>query len=1189
MKCLLTALLLISRIAFSQTGERTILWETPLVSYDIDNPVYMMNFSGAFYPNPDDLLPVYFERIPMEAEYSEITVRLENTVFETAKSEDIKRIQHLDKIKSTINIVSETHSERKKPYLHISFVPLRKNPANQKIEKLIRFNLVIDKKTPKSSAVKTGIYPDESVLKTGNWVKVKVTQDGIYMLTYDDLVGMGFSDPSDIAVYGNAEGLLPYTVSAPCYNDLVENPVRIEKGNDDTFNSGDYILFYGKGPTNYWYDEDKGLFRHSVHYYSSCSYYFLTDKGRTKNFEVETSAAGSNTTVTSFDDYDYHETEVTNLIRSGRNWAGESFDINTSQNFSFSFPGLLTGSPVKLTVATFARYSDSSTFTVTANNQTYSLVHSSVNMSSEHGSYVSEKNETFSFNSSTGNINVTLTYSKPDPSAEAWLNYLLLNARRSLSLSGAQMRFRDINSVGQGNVSTFVISGAGSSTGVWDVTDPRNARQIEGTLSGNQFSFTVATDSLREFIVFSGASYLTPEVVGSVSNQNLHGTAPPDMVIVTYSGFLSYANQLAAHHRDHDGLSVTVTTNEQVYNEFSSGAPDVSAIRNFIKMYYDRAGSDDEIPKYLLLFGDGSYDNRTSGSGNTNYILTYQSDNSIKPTSSFVTDDYFAMLDDSDNITTGLLDIGVGRLPVKNTTEAQDAVNKIIHYSANRDCYREWRNIICFIGDDEDGNQHMRDADSMTDYVDTAYPVFNIDKIYLDAYVQQSTPAGQRYPDVNIAINNRVKKGALIINYTGHGGELGLAHESVVNINQIKSWNNYNNLPLFMTATCEFSRFDDFERTSAGEFIFLNPEGGGIGLFSTTRVVYASSNFTLNQYFYKYIFEEDSAGTRYRLGDVIRLTKNECPGSNTRNFTLLCDPALELTYPKKKVYTTKINSQPVSDVPDTLKALSLSTLEGYVGDETGNMITDFNGIVYISVLDKPDSIITLSNDGNTPFSFNIQNNILYKGKATVKNGEFSVSFIVPKDISYRIGKGKLSYYADNTSSLVTGFYDAAGYYRNVIIGGSADSVSFDNLGPEITMYMNDPGFVYGGITDEDPTFYAELKDSSGINTVGNGIGHDLTLVMDNNTSSVMILNDNYEAETDTYQKGKVEYYLTDLTPGLHTLNLKVWDVFNNSSEEDIEFIVAESSELALSHIFNYPNPFTTQTSFYFEHNQPNTG
>ncbi|MBI4645166.1 MAG: hypothetical protein HY738_00895, partial [Bacteroidia bacterium] len=339
-------------------------------------------------------------------------------------------------------------------------------------------------------------------------------------------------------------------------------------------------------------------------------------------------------------------------------------------------------------------------------------------------------------------------------------------------------------------------------TKIWEITDPRNVKLVQTSFYNNTITFSLESDSLREFIAFDGSSFLTPEFVGEVANQNLHGLTPPELIIVSHPTFLSYANQLADFHRNNDAMDVFVVIPDLIYNEFSSGTPDVSAIRNFVKMFYDIATNDSEIPKYLLLFGDGSYDNKSAATNNTNFILTYQSSNSIKPTNSFVTDDYFGILDDSGTISNGDLDIGVGRLPVKSTTEAQNMVNKIIHYSLSSECFGDWRNIVCFIGDDEDGNAHMGDANTLARYVENNYPVYNIEKIYLDSYMQVSTPGGQRYPDVNAAIDNRIHKGALVVNYTGHGGETGLAHEAVVDISQINSWDNYNHLPLFMTATC---------------------------------------------------------------------------------------------------------------------------------------------------------------------------------------------------------------------------------------------------------------------------------------------------------------------------------------------------------------------------------------------------
>jgi hypothetical protein len=461
---------------------------------------------------------------------------------------------------------------------------------------------------------------------------------------------------------------------------------------------------------------------------------------------------------------------------------------------------------------------------------------------------------------------------------------------------------------------------------------------------------------------------------------------------------------------------------------------------------------------------------------------------------------------------------------------------------------------------------------------------YNIDKIYLDAYQQISTPGGERYPDATAALNHRMERGSLLVNYTGHGGELGWAHERFLEIHDINSWKNQCKLPLFFTATCEFSRWDDPDRTSAGELTFLNPNGGSIGLMSTTRVVYSGPNAILNNNFYNYTFSAMSNGKMPHLGDLHMLTKKSMPPSqiNHRNFSLLSDPALSLNYPEYTVNTTEINGAPVNPLqPDTIHALSHVTVKGEIRDYNGNLASNFNGIIYPTVYDKPAYITTLSNDGaaSPARTFPLQKNILFKGKASVTNGQFSFTFIVPKDIAYNYGNGKISYYAHN------GFKDASGFCKDFIIGGTDTSAAKDQAGPDIKLFLNDDKFVFGGITNSEPKIFAVVSDSNGINTSGTNIGHDITAVLDGNNSQPLVLNDYYESDLNNYKKGTVRYPLADLTEGKHTLGFKIWDVYNNSTSSYTEFIVASSADIALKHVLNYPNPFTTHTSFYFEHNQ----
>ncbi len=1053
-----------------------------------------------------------------------------------------------------------------------------------------------DPTTPNSLAEvvkqKAGKYAGSSCLSSGHWIKMKITEDGIYKLTYSQLVSMGITNPSNPRVFGNGGNMLPMNSAMPRPDDLTENAIWVEKGTDGIFNQGDYILFYGKGPGEWSYNSDEQMFLHTKHLYSNATYYYITsDAGIGKSIAlVEQITEPENVIVSAFDNYASHELNKVNLIKSGREWFEPLLSYGENE-FSFTFLHLIPAVQVKLKTRLLARSGLNSSFVLKADGESVASINlSSVNIASTTSDYASTNTSIHTFTTDDDEMDISLNFQDNGYSAaECWLDYLVLNIRSQLVMTGSQMHFRDVESVGPGNISSFQLSGAQSSFRVWDITDPYNVKELPAIYASGTLQLKARTDSLRSFILFDNTSFLTPEIIENpVPNQDLHGLDPVDMVIVSHPDFLDQANQLANLHLAQDNLRTVVATPDQIYNEFSSGAPDVSAIRDFIKMLYDRASVPEDKPRYLLLFGDGSFDNISDHKNNTNYIITYQSSNSLSPTRSYVTDDFFGILDDGEEVVSGLIDIGIGRLPVSTVDEAQAMISKIIHYTSP-ETRGEWRNMICFIGDDEDNNIHMKDANSLADQVNASYPAFITQKIFLDAYPQVSSPSGEAYPEVNIAINDRVNSGALIINYVGHGNERGLAHEGILGVSDILSWDNFDHMPLFITATCEFSRFDDIERTgtgeinkktSAGEQVLLNPAGGGIGLLTTTRLVYSNPNYVLNQNFYNFAFEKDSDQEPYRLGDILRLTKNISGASeNKRNFTLLGDPALKLAYPQFTLVTDSLNGKDIALANDTLKALSKVTLSGHIEDYTGTYLEQFSGTLYPVIYDKPVLVTTLGNDNDPPMTFMAQNNILYKGQASIEEGRFSFTFVVPKDISYQIDYGKINYYGKGELG------DANGYFDEVLIGGFSEDPIMDNTGPEIQLFMNNDRFIPGGITDEEPTILALVSDENGINTVGNGIGHDITAMLDDDYQNLLILNDYYEADMNSYQSGKIAYQLSKLSKGYHQITVKVWDVLNNSSVASIDFRVIPSGELIIKKLLNYPNPFSDRTSFVFEHNQ----
>lgn len=1167
--------------------------------------VHYLNFEGAQYNS--DLLPVFTDIIDLASSSASISVEISNEQFETISELDLLNIKNLDKIQYKIALTSSVEYERKQAKAVISITPLRKNSANGKIEKLISFSLSISSISEPSGNRMPLNYAANSVLASGDWYKVGVTADGIYKLNYKFLKQLGIAvdsiNPKNLKLYGNGGKMLSYLNSAFHYDDLQENAIEIIGEGDNRFDTADYVLFYGQGTTRWDYTAADQHFHHQLHLYSDTNFYFINvGNSSGKRIQQQPSVLVSATqTVTSFDDYTYHELESVNFIKTGRNWYGENFGIVSNYSFDFNFPNIDLTSNVYLKADVMGQSYPTSSFVINCQSGSLTLTPSAVNTSCYYCDYALPANGNTEFQPSSANLTVDVNFNKTPGAVAAtgWLNYLELNARRLLIMSGKQMSFRDSKSVGVGNVSEFSIGNFSGNLKVWDISDITNVQHQETISNGSVGVFRVNTDVLKEFIAFENTNYLSAAPLGKIENQNLHSLYGADMIIVSYPTFLNEAQRLADFHKTYDSLSVVVVTPQQIYNEFSCGMQDISAIKHFSKMFYDKATSAVDLPRYLLLFGDGSYDNKTRNiSTNTDFIPTYQSDNSTDPTKSYVTDDFYGLLDDneSDGLA-NLMDIGVGRFPAKTVSEAQAMVNKVVAYATKSPIvYTEstscdnvtgndngdWRNVVCFVADDQDGNTHLSDAETISNYVDSNYRNINIDKIYFDAFKQISTAGGERYPDVTSSIIQRVENGALILNYTGHGGETGWAHERVIDISTINSWSNVKRLPLFVTATCEFSRFDDPARTSAGEDVMLNPNGGGIALLTTTRLVYSNPNFVLNYNFYKNAFKPIN-GTMPRLGDIAKITKNasvSAASTNHRNFTLLGDPALRLSYPEQTVVTSTLNVQPISIVADTMKALSKVTITGFIQDKNGNKLSGFNGLIYPTVFDKSKTVTTQGNDSDSPKkNFNLQKSVVYKGKVSVINGDFSFTFIVPRDIAFNFGRGRLSYYADN------GITNASGSNENFIIGGIVSNAAIDNNGPQVKLYLNSDKFVNGGITNENPILYAKVEDENGINTVGNGIGHDIISIVDQSNEKTYVLNDYYQSELDSYQKGSVRYQLSDLSEGTHNLSFKVWDVFNNSSVVQTDFIVAKSATLALEKVFNYPNPFTTNTNFYFQHNQ----
>lgn len=1164
-------------------------------------------------------LPLYHEVLPLNGQTRDVTAYVRNAWYAPLSAAERKAWPILEQAGEQPAVSTHLGWHRKQPQAVVTVEPFRRDPSTGQIEKLLEFDLeLVTTRGGSTGTVRPKSYPAHSKLQSNEWYRVTVARDGVYRITYDFLSDLGVNmnglTSDRINLYGNHAGMLPFKNSVERPTDLLVNAIEVVDGGDGVFGPGDYLLFYATGSQRW--DLNDTLFYHTKNVYTDSASYFigLDVEAPVRIQPVALSQDSPTRTITRFNHRDVIDRDLVNLIKSGRTWYGEVYDLTTTYSYNFDTPNLVSGAPVVLEFSGAARTLNSG---VVTNFSSFSLssggaFSTSFNVqgvgASGTGPVGRNFNQQFSWNASGSTVPLTVTFNKFDPlTSVGWMNYLRINCLRELRMAGDQMAFRSFASVGNGAISEFVLDQSTGVQRIWDITDPTAIGRVEFTTNGATRTFRLATDTLRQFIAFKDQNYLTPTRIGRVNNQDLHGTPlPMDLVIVCPPAFNAPAQRLA-QARANEGLSVLITTPQQVFNEFSCGARDATAIKRYMRMLYEKADTPEEMPRYLLLFGDGSYNNISLAYSNQNYIPTYQTADAIDYGRSYTSDDYFGLLDPLEGDSTAdLVDIGIGRLIVHDLSQANEVVDKILAYDQKLllsttagSCtttgdggIADWRTHVLFVSDDQEGDGfegiiHMDQSDFLARRVETEHPYLNTEKIYMDAYQQVTTPGGERYPQAVADLRDKVQKGMLLVNYVGHGGEVGWAHERLLDNTTISSWTNKDRMPLFMTATCEFSRWDDPGRTSAGELVLLNPNGGGVGLFSTTRLAYSSQNFALAQDFFDYVFEDvDEMGRDHRLGDVYRRTKRAIASAqgtlrNHRNFSLLGDPSMRLALPKHTLRITSYTDTLGTDV-DTLKALSVVRISGFIDDGTGNPMTDFNGVVIPLVYDKEQTQYTLANDGGSPFAFGLRKNIIYRGKASVTAGQFSFTFVVPKDINYQVGNGRVACYAESMST------NARGYDNDPLVGGTASDVALDEQGPSIELFLNDERFVRGGITNEDPLLFAKLFDENGINTVGSSIGHDLLATLDENTEQAIVLNDLYEADLDTYKSGQVRYRFSDLAEGSHALRLKAWDAFNNSSETTTEFVVAPSAELALAHVLNYPNPFTTFTQFYFEHNRPCT-
>ncbi len=1127
----------------------------------------------------DSVLPIYSEVVPLETDYRDYdySVSVLYPEWGPLTARETAVVSRFDDLLSdTLTIVSTVSVSRKKGMIDINFYPIIRQGG---VYRKLLSGMIAITPTPKSRPLRAASsqsqpaerYASKSVLAEGKWVKIAIKSDGMYRLTRSALSSMGFSNPDNVRLYGYGGHMLP-EVSDPDneYDDLREVPLY--KYGADSW------LFWGNGLV-YW-DGDTRVFNP----YANQACYFLTEASSPASMPTEQSLTTEPVnTYTTFTDHVLYEKDEYAWFKGGRNLF-DGTDYANGNSHSYTLTTSSSQGDEQLTVVFTAGGSSSTTLTPQVNG--HSLTSFSIGALSDYIYGVSSsKTYDVSSYSSGSDWTIRLTTSNTNP---ARLDYLAMSYTRSLEPKDGYIAFTQTGT----GVSRFTLSG-GDDLVVMRLPSPtRDAAMIEGMRSGSSLSITVDDPQARYVAFYPAYGFPEPSVVGSISNQDLHSTGPLDMVIITpRSGKLqAQAERLAEAHELYDGLRVGIVRADKVYNEFSSGTPDATAYRRFMKMLYDRAETEDDMPRYLLLMGDCAWDNRMlstawQGYDPDDYLLCFESENSFSDVKCYVMEDYFGLLDDGEggNLTSEKVDIGVGRFPAVSEAEARAMVDKTIAFISNSNA-GNWKNIVMMIGDDGDDNIHMNYADDVAERVISRNPELEVRKLMLDAYTRVSTINHNSYPEVNALLKQQMEDGALVMNYTGHGASYCLSHELILQTEDFAT-NKSEHLPLWLTAACDVMPFDG-SLNNIGEAAVLNDGGGALAFYGTTRTVYSSNNLQMNRWFMRYLFSTDTQGRRYRIGDAIRLAKTYLITGNLElvnkenklHYALLGDPAITLGDPLNRVKLDSINGSPVTETSQ-LKAGQLVHLQGHLVNQDGDLLSDFHGVLSARVYDNIETITCNNNAGaSSAFTFTNREKILFNGQDSIRGGTFDLSFVMPVDINYSDEAGRVVFYAinDDLSS------EANGYSEAFTIGGVADNDDAD--GPDIFAYLNTVSFENGDRVNATPYFVAQLYDESGISYSGNGIGHDLTLVVDNDPMTTYTLNDYYTGVFGDYTQGSVAFSIPELEDGAHSLSFRAWDVLNNTSVETLDFVVDHSLAPTLLSVRLSDNPATVGTNFIITHN-----
>jgi len=1063
--------------------------------------------------------------------------------------------------------------------------------------RLQSFDLVYQA-APTPSARHASISPVHGPLSDGNIYLIETPETGLYKIDRDFLEKLGVKtneiDPRNIHLLGWGGQMLPLTNNSGLPQELAEVPISVKGEEDGRFDEGDYILFFGFGQQN-WNEESQTY----NNLYGDHAYYFLKidDKPGKRIMPYQAPDGAVTDTLSDFYTEQFFEVDSFNIARLGRSWYSNNFNFGLAQrSFDFHFPERNQNRALfyRLKAATDNPLRSYLRITVNGHEARPLELPALTNAMRNNGIQAVKQMVTDSVSVDGEDVHVVIQYDDQGyASARIFLDFLSIGAFCTLNGDQTGIAWNHPAQASAGGPVWYRISDASQVEAVWDITSPFAITAIQNTESADTFGFKAPAGEHRYVLV--GPEAKTPVIPENavVENSDLHyqvfygsgSYSPPQYIVLAPAAWEEQAMRLVRFHQE-QGLRAFFAPLEKVYNEFGSGNADPAAIRNFVRYVY-QAG--DGQLKYVMLLGDTSWDFKNTmvpAEENTNIIPSYQSLESFSLVFSFVTDDFFVAMDDQEgnfDRTRALPDLAVGRLPVGSAWQAQKAIDKLLHYY-DPSTYGIWHNTITLVADDADGPDRawelglLQSTMEIAADIESRHPFFNLKKIYLDAYKEIATAGGYRYPDAKRDLLNSFEQGTLIINYIGHGNEYGWTHERIMNVPEIKSLRNYDKLPFISTVTCEFGRFDNPYLESGAELFMNNFNGGAFGIVTTVREISAFAGMHFNRRLNSYLMGiEDTVFTGFRTpGEALILAKTLWTATNNK-ISLLGDPAMQLHFARPEIQITAVRGA----VPDTIRALDLVEVEGQIVDDRGQFLSHYNGQLAVRVMDKNILAHTLNNDQvpGQDISFEKLGPSLFNGLTKVENGRFAFRFRVPKDIRPQYGYGRISLYAQQDQDL------RRGVDTTIVVGGINTDAPDDQQPPVIRLYMNDMNFSDGGITNSEPFLLAKLSDENGINTAG-GIGHDIVAVLDHRADQTFILNDYYEADEGSYQSGQIKFKFFDLAPGEHTLELTAWDTYNNKATAEISFRVVENTELEITHVLNYPNPFIDYTEFWFTHNRP---